>query len=80
MTPTCQRDWLTLEELADWLGRSPQTIYKWNWTGVGPAHTKIGGKCFYRIADIEAWLKERRTECFYRIADIEQWLDERRVD
>lgn len=47
---------LTVAEVADWLGISPQTLYYWRHTHRGPRSLTVGGAVRYRRADIEEWL------------------------
>ena len=34
---------------------SPRTLERWRWLGQGPLYLKIGGRCIYRLDDIEAF-------------------------
>lgn len=38
---------------------SPRTLERWRWLGQGPQHLKIGGRCVYRLDDIEAYEAQR---------------------
>jgi excisionase family DNA binding protein len=53
------REWLSPDELADWLGIPTNTIYQWRLRGLGPRGHKIGRHVRYRRADVEAWLAEQ---------------------
>ena len=56
-------EFLTVEELANWLRVKPQTIYQWNYAGTGPRLTKLGARYVrYRRSDVEAWLEERADD------------------
>lgn len=71
-TPTCPpplpehlaavpRDWLSPQELADWLGIPVKTIYTWNAHSTGPRPTKIGKHCRYARQSVAAWLAAQET-------------------
>jgi hypothetical protein len=32
---------------------SPRTLERWRWLGQGPRYLKLGGRCVYRLEDIE---------------------------
>lgn len=40
---------------ASFLGLSPKTLAEWARLGLGPRPRKVGGRCYYRIRDIEAF-------------------------
>ena len=46
----------TQEEAAAIIGVKPTTLATWRHKGRGPRYLKIGRSCFYRDADLEAWL------------------------
>ena len=51
---------LDQNELASrWL-ISPRTLERWRWVGGGPKVTKIGGRCLYRLSDVEAFEEKGR--------------------
>jgi predicted site-specific integrase-resolvase len=51
---------LNQRELADRLNISPRTLERWRWLGEGgPPFLKIGGRCVYRLEDIERYEAER---------------------
>ena len=54
-------EWLTVQEICDYLKVSDQTVRRWIKAGALPA-TNLGGKAGYRVrsADLEAFLEERR--------------------
>jgi excisionase family DNA binding protein len=52
-------DYLTVDELAEYLQLSKETIYHWRLEGTGPKATKLGKQLRYSRANIEAWLKSR---------------------
>jgi hypothetical protein len=49
-------EFLTKEELATELRRSPRTLDRWAVLGVGPPRTPVGREIFYRRASVQAWL------------------------
>ena len=61
MTPLLH-DFIRDRELAQELSLAPQTLAIWRHRGVGPAFTKIGRACWYKRADIEAWLATRHRQ------------------
>lgn len=50
---------LSIDDLAEMLQISPQTIYRWRYLGTGPVGVRIGKHVRYRVQDVEAWLDER---------------------
>ena len=52
-------DYLTVDELAEYLQLSKETIYHWRLEGIGPKATKLGKHLRYSRANVEAWLKSR---------------------
>lgn len=52
---------LTVEQLAERLTVPPETVYRWNSRGGGPAYLKIGRFARYRLADVIAWEEARRV-------------------
>jgi Helix-turn-helix domain len=46
---------LTQGQLADRWQMSPRTLERWRWLGEGPRFLKIGGRCVYRLEDIERY-------------------------
>jgi predicted site-specific integrase-resolvase len=53
---------LNQRELAERLNISPRTLERWRWLGEGPRFLKIGGRCVYRLEDIERYEAERLRE------------------
>ena len=56
------RRFLSAEELAGrYSGKvSVKTLANWRSTGTGPAYTKIGGRVFYALDDVERWELQRQ--------------------
>ena len=44
---------LNRKDAAAYLGRQPKTLAMWAVAGKGPAPVRVGGRCFYRLADLE---------------------------
>jgi hypothetical protein len=56
-------DFITSDEAATILGRSPKTLCDWRWKGIGPGFINIGGKrggaVLYRRADVLEFKAQR---------------------
>lgn len=48
---------LSVEDLARFLGKSPQAIYNMRHRGEGPRAVKVGRSLRFRPADVEVWLE-----------------------
>ena len=55
----CFGDYLTVEELAEYLQLSKETVFHRRLEGTGPKATKLGKHLRYSRANVEAWLKSR---------------------
>jgi len=53
-------DNLTTKQAAAWLGRSPDTLRRWRSGTIGPQHFTIGGRVYYAVTDLRAWIAEQR--------------------
>ncbi len=52
-----ESDYLTSEEVADWIRISQSTLCRWRQRGEGPRVTWLSAKCpRYRRTDVETWL------------------------
>lgn len=49
-----------ITEVADYLGVSVDTMRYWRAIGEGPICCRIGKHLRYRVADVLAWVEERR--------------------
>lgn len=47
---------LTRSHAASYLGVAVQTLANWRSQGRGPKSIRLGGKVFYRLADLEAFI------------------------
>lgn len=47
---------LTLDRAADYLGLSPRTLRAWRSRGEGPPTAILGGRIYYRVADLEEYI------------------------
>jgi excisionase family DNA binding protein len=47
---------LSIEELAEYLGKPVRTIYDWRLSGRGPRAVHVGRSLRYRVCDVQAWL------------------------
>ncbi len=55
-TLTVPRDWMSPQDLADWLDVPVKTIYVWNSSRTGPRATKVGKHIRYSRQSIASWL------------------------
>jgi hypothetical protein len=64
--PEIQSPYLDTEAAAKYLQLSPRTLEKYRITGEGPIYFKLGakraGRCFYTIAELQAWADARRRQ------------------
>lgn len=52
------QDFMTSDEVADWIRVSPSTLCRWRQTGHGPRVTWLSPTCpRYRRGDVETWLE-----------------------
>lgn len=49
---------LTVDQVAEWLGKPKATLYAWRTRGQGPRGIKVGCDLRYRRSDVEAYLEE----------------------
>ena len=50
---------LTLQDVAELLEVSPNTVYYWRYQRTGPKGHKVGRRVRYWKSDVLAWLRER---------------------
>lgn len=48
--------WLSVQEIAQYLGISKETIYRWVESGKIPAH-KIGKQWKFQVSEVNSWIK-----------------------
>ena len=53
---------LDTQKAADYLGIKPSTLKQYRWANKGPAFYKIGARCVYDLADLEAFKRACRVE------------------
>lgn len=53
---------LSLDDVANWLGVRPQTIYSWRKVGLGPRAIKVGAALRFRHSDVEAWINSQTED------------------
>lgn len=49
---------MDVKNAAKYLGYHPGTLDNWRVTGVGPNFQKIGGKVFYTLEALDAWMTQ----------------------
>lgn len=54
-------DWLTLGEVAEWLGVHPSTVRNWADRGHLPSHRTQGGHRRFKRNELDLWAKSQRT-------------------
>ena len=47
---------LSIDELAEYLGKPVRTIYDWRLSGRGPRAVHVGRALRFRVCDVQAWL------------------------
>lgn len=50
-------DWMSVDEVAEYLGKSPQWVYK-NRDKRGIPHTPVGGSLRFKKSLVDAWLEQ----------------------
>ena len=49
---------LNPDQASEYLGIPKATLAKMRWAGTGCRFLKIGARIYYRVADLEDWLRE----------------------
>jgi predicted DNA-binding transcriptional regulator AlpA len=65
MGPRDYEQWFSTNELADFLGIDPSSLRRWRTARPpqGPPWVKVSDRVtVYRRADVDAWLRSRRTD------------------
>ena len=47
---------LSLIRAAKWLGIAERTLRNWKYRGLAPRSVKVGGKVFFYLADLQAFI------------------------
>jgi excisionase family DNA binding protein len=53
--------WISVQELAEYLGLPVNTIYAFNRDGTAPPRSRFGRAVRYRLSDVMAWTQEHRV-------------------
>ena len=53
---------MTREDAARYLGMKPKTLAMWQLQGKGPASVRVGGRRFYFLADLDAFIRGESAE------------------
>jgi len=61
MTAAADMTWqpeplLTVDQVAQWLGKPKNTLYAWHSRGKGPRAIRVGNTLRYRRSEVERWL------------------------
>lgn len=51
---------LTVQQLSEYLGVQPSTVYHWTHEGFVP-HYKVGDTIRFKSTEIERWMQQRRV-------------------
>lgn len=54
-------NYLTTNELATELKRSPATITRWRRLRIGPTPTNLHGRVLYDVADVKRWIELQKS-------------------
>jgi predicted DNA-binding transcriptional regulator AlpA len=52
---------LTIDDLAAWLRKSRQALYKWHRRGYGPTPVRVGSELRYPRSVVQAWLEAQQN-------------------
>lgn len=55
-----EKNYLTTDEAAVYLGLSKGTLENWRSSGSGPEYCQPSGKVYYLISDLDAWIESGR--------------------
>lgn len=56
-----RRGQMNVAETAEYLGIARQTLYGLRHRGQGPVSYRIGGRAFYDVADVDAWVAAQKA-------------------
>lgn len=54
--PAPDSEFMTTEQVAEWIGIHPATLRYWRHQNTGPASFKVGVRVVYRRAAVAAWV------------------------
>ena len=57
-----QREYLNIDEAAEFIGVSRQTLDKWRMEATGPAVHRVGRRVLYSIADLRDFMQTKKCE------------------
>ena len=63
---TAERQWLTVAQVAEYLGTTRATLYRWRSEGIFPPHVELPKHILVHIDDLETWLVRMRREGTYK--------------
>ena len=52
-----RNDWMSVRELADWLGVEPHVVYNQRYLYGEPRAVRVGRELRFRRAEVERWLR-----------------------
>jgi excisionase family DNA binding protein len=61
--PTRSERLWSVEEVAEYLGLSPKTLYGWRCRKSGPPSYRLGNKVRYRPAEVQEWVGGAPVTC-----------------
>lgn len=56
------KEYLNIKQAAEFIGVSRQTLDLWRMNAEGPAVHRVGTRVLYSVADLRAYMDERRHE------------------
>jgi DNA-binding transcriptional MerR regulator len=60
VTPSQAR--LGTKDAAQYLGGvSEDTLRYWRYAGIGPGSYRLGRRCYYDVADLDAWIAQQKA-------------------
>ena len=57
-----EREFLNIDEAAEFIGVSRQTLDKWRMDATGPAVHRVGRRVLYSIVDLRTFMEGHRNE------------------
>lgn len=65
----CQKEVLTSDEAAKYMGVKKSYLYKLTMRGEIPHYKPLGKMCYFNRAELEAWLQQNRVATTTEISD-----------